>query len=68
MTATWGYGVWLVLAVAALVVWAFSHRAPGRRRGPARPSIVFARLATDPWLRVPLLIAWAWVGWHLFAR
>jgi hypothetical protein len=35
---------------------------------PARPSLLLARLAADPWLRVLLLAAWGWVGWHLFAR
>ncbi len=66
MTAAWGYAVWAVLAASTLVVWALSHA--GSRGRVVRPSAVLARLATDPWLRVPLVVAWAWIGWHLFAR
>lgn len=68
MTASWSYAVWAVLAVAALAVWASSHAVPKGRGAAARPAAVLARLATDPWLRVPLLLGWGWVGWHLFAR
>jgi hypothetical protein len=67
VTASWGYAAWAVLAVVTLVLWGLSHRRSGARV-LARPSAVLARLATDPWLRVPLVLGWAWVGWHLFAR
>jgi hypothetical protein len=68
VTSSWGYAVWVVLAVAALALWASSHAASRGRGVVVRPAAVLARLATDPWLRVPLVLGWAWVGWHLFAR
>lgn len=68
MTAAWGYAVWVLLGVATLALWASSHVAPAGRRVVARPAELLARLATDPWLRVPLVLGWAWAGWHLFAR
>lgn len=67
MTSSWGYAIWAIVAGAALALWALSH-ARSRGRVMARPSTALARLAGDPWLRVPLLVGWAWVGWHLFAR
>ena len=67
MTSSWGYAVWAVIAVATLALWALSH-ARSRGRVVVRPSAVLSRWATDPWLRVPLLVGWAWIGWHLFAR
>jgi Family of unknown function (DUF6186) len=59
------YAAWAVLGLAALALWARA-RAPGS--GPARPSVVLERLATGPFLRVVLVLAWMWLGWHLFAR
>ena len=67
MTSAWGYAVWAALAAVALLLWALSHAA-SKGRVVARPSAALARLAGDPWLRVPLVVGWAWVGWHLFAR
>ena len=67
MSSSWGYAVWAVLAVATLALWGLSH-ARSSWRVVARPSVALRRLATDPWLRVPLLVGWAWLGWHLFAR
>jgi len=67
VTSAWGYAVWAVLAAAALLLWALSHTR-SKARIVARPSAALARLAGDPWLRVPLVVGWAWVGWHLFAR
>lgn len=67
MTSTWGYTVWALLLAATLAMWALSH-VSSRGRLVARPSTVLARLATDPWFRVPLVLAWAFIGWHLFAR
>lgn len=68
MTASLGYAVWVVLAVAVLALSAASRVASPARSVVARPAAVLARLASDPWLRVPLVLGWAWVGWHLFAR
>ena len=66
MTLDLGYALWIFLLIGALVLWVLSHRA----RGPAvaRPSVVLTRLATGPWLRLFLVLAWMWAGWHLFAR
>ena len=67
MTASWGYTAWALLAACTLALWGSSHTRTGARV-VARPSAVVDRLATSPWLRVPLLLGWAWAGWHLFAR
>ena len=67
MTSSWAYAIWAFLAAAALLLWALAHTA-SNGRAVVRPSAVLARLAGDPWLRVPLVAGWAWVGWHLFAR
>ena len=67
MTSSVGYAVWAFLGAVTLATWGLSHATAGRRV-VAPPSAVLARLATDPWLRVVLVLAWAWVGWHLFAR
>lgn len=58
------YAVWAVAGLAVLGVWARSRTAPS----PARPAVVLERLATGPFLRIVLLLAWGWGGWHLFAR
>jgi hypothetical protein len=68
VTAFWGDAVWTALAVATLVLWALSHARSNGRRVVVPASATLTRLATDPWLRVPLVLGWAWVGWHLFAR
>jgi hypothetical protein len=59
--------VWAVIGALALALWVASLT-PAGRRVIVRPAAVLRRLATDPWLRVPLLLGWGWVGWHLFAR
>jgi hypothetical protein len=51
-----GYAV----IAAALVVYAV--------RGRTRPTQALAWLTTRPATRWPLLAAWLWLGWHLFAR
>ena len=66
MTAALGYAVWTLLLIGALVLWVRSHAAQGP--AVARPSVVLTRLATGRWLRVLLVLAWMWAGWHLFAR
>ena len=65
MSSVLAYAMWAVVGLAALGLWARS-RAPGS--GPARPSVVLQRLATGPILRVVLVLAFMWLGWHLFAR
>lgn len=67
MTSSLGYGVWAFLAAVTLAVWGLAHSRSGRRVF-VPPSAALAWLATDPWLRVVLVLAWAWLGWHLFAR
>jgi len=57
--------VWALLGLATLGLWARS-RGPGG--SPARPAVVLTRLASGPALRVALVLAWMWAGWHLFAR
>jgi hypothetical protein len=59
------YTVWAFLGLATLGLWVRS-RAP--ERSPARATVVLERLATGPFLRVMLVLAYLWVGWHLFAR
>ena len=65
MTSAFSYAIWSLLGVATLVLWARSRAA---ERSPARPALVLERLATGPILRVLLVLAWGWAGWHLFAR
>ena len=63
--STLSYAVWAALGAAALGLWVRSL-VPGATT--ARPSVVLERLATGPLLRVALVLAWMWAGWHLFAR
>lgn len=65
MSSALSYAVWAVLGLAALLLWARSRTAGS---SPARPAVVLDRLATGPFLRVALVLAWGWAGWHLFAR
>ncbi len=65
MSSAFAYAVWAVLGLATLGLWARSHAAGS---GPARPSVVLERLASGPFLRVALVLAWMWMGWHTFAR
>jgi len=66
VTSTLGYATWTLLLIGALVLWVLSHTTRGS--AVARPSVVLSRLATGPVLRVLLVLAWMWTGWHLFAR
>jgi hypothetical protein len=59
------YAVWAVLGLVAFALWV---RARTGGPGPARPSALLERLASGPFLRVALVLAWMWAGWHLFAR
>ncbi|MFZ0251292.1 MAG: DUF6186 family protein [Acidimicrobiales bacterium] len=65
MSSALSYAVWAVLGLATVAVVARS-RVPGSPL--ARPGVVLERLATGPFLRVVLVLAWMWAGWHLFAR
>ena len=65
MSSALSYAVWAVLGLAAVLVWARSRTAGS---SPARGAVVLDRLATGPILRVALVLAWGWTGWHLFAR
>jgi DUF1365 family protein len=56
-----------LIGAIAVALWVASRTTAGRRV-IVRPAAVLRRLATDPWLRVPLVLGWAWIGWHLFAR
>jgi uncharacterized protein DUF6186 len=59
---------WWVLAAGFALCWGLSyagHRLPTR---VARPSDVLGRLVAVPALRVAVVLAWMWAGWHLFAR
>ena len=64
-TAT--YIVWGLLGLTALVLIALA--VTGRGGLLRRPFVpVRAFLAGHPTVRVVVLAAWAWVGWHFFAR
>ena len=65
MSSAVSYAVWAALGVWALGLWARS-RAPSAPL--ARPTELVERLATGPLLRIFLVLAWMWAGWHLFAR
>jgi hypothetical protein len=65
MTSALSYAVWALLGLAAVGLWARSHSTGS---SPARPAVVLERLASGPLLRVALVLAWGWFGWHLFAR
>ncbi len=65
MIAAVSYAVWVVLGVCALGLWA---RSRSSQASVARPAVVVERLATGPLLRILLVLAWMWAGWHLFAR
>jgi hypothetical protein len=57
--------VWGLLGAGAAGLWWVSRRRPD---AVARPARVLERLATGPILRVALVAAFMWTGWHLFAR
>ena len=57
--------MWALLGLALVGVWV---RASVGGSSPARPGVVLERLATGPVLRIALVLAWGWMGWHLFAR
>jgi hypothetical protein len=64
-TATVSYVVWGLLGAACVGLRWVSRSRSG---AVARPTEIVARLATGPLLRVALVLAVMWAGWHLFAR
>jgi hypothetical protein len=70
---TWAevtYGLWAAIAAAALMLWLASVRA--WRIGGAqirRPAAALCdALDARTWLRVAVIVGWAWLGIHAFAR
>jgi hypothetical protein len=63
------YALWSLLAVAAFALWAASRLA-GRNGVPSvqRPSVLVAEAVRHPAARLVVVLAWGWVGFHLFAR
>ncbi len=70
---TWAdvtYALWALTALATLVLWLASRRSwkvGGTRIG--RPSALLRdALGGRTWLRVAVVLGWAWLGVHAFAR
>jgi hypothetical protein len=63
--STISYAVWALIGAAVVALVLVSVPRPA---AVARPSRVMERLATQPVLRVVLLLGYMWLGWHLFAR
>lgn len=68
--ATVTYALWALAALGACLLWAASARGwTAGRLGVGRPSALLrAALGDRAWLRVLVLLAWVWVGVHVFAR
>lgn len=60
-----GDAVWALLAGTLLVMLALSHRP---HPPIARLSVAVRRLTARPIVFVALMLGWAWLGWHSFAR
>lgn len=63
--STASYLVWAAIGVIALALWWLSRVRPA---AAAAPGEVVGRLASNPVLRVVLVLGFMWLGWHLFAR
>jgi hypothetical protein len=63
--STASYVVWAAIGALAVALWWLSYVRPA---AVAHPSEVVGRLATHPVGRVLLVLAFLWLGWHLFAR
>ena len=57
--------LWAALAASTLVAVAASHLP---RLGLVRLSVLVRRLEVNRAGYVCVLLAWMWLGWHLFAR
>jgi hypothetical protein len=64
---TVSYLVWGLLGGAGALLWWMSRARPGPR-SVATPYELLARLASGPVVRIALVLALMWTGWHLFAR
>jgi hypothetical protein len=56
---------WALLAAILLVMLTLSHRP---RPPVARLTAVVRRITAHPAAFVALMLGWAWLGWHSFAR
>jgi hypothetical protein len=61
----WSDVVWAVLGVAVLTLLVVTWASRGRR-----PSLgtEITRITSHRWGRIALVLGWAWLGWHAFAR
>ena len=64
-SSTLSYGIWILIALAALALWWASFLRPAE---VARPADVLARIVTHPVMRVVFVLGLMWLGWHMFAR
>jgi Family of unknown function (DUF6186) len=62
-----GYGV-LAAALVLLQLLALEARRQHRVRRPVTFGELIVAVVQRRQLRWPLLVAWLWLGWHLFAR
>lgn len=62
-----GYGV-LAAALVLLQLWAVRARRQHRVRRPVTFGELIVAAVQRSLIRWPLLVAWLWLGWHLFAR
>jgi hypothetical protein len=57
-----------VVGYAVIVIATIAYALYARRTGRQSLPDAIRRLMLHPVGRVVVLAAWAWVGWHLFAR
>jgi hypothetical protein len=63
--ATAADAAWAALAALAVAMLVLSHL-PGARLARLRDLVRWGREAPVP--SIALLLGWAWLGWHFFAR
>ncbi len=61
----WTFLVWGLLGLAVVACLAASALSRGRLSGPGA---LVERITAHRSARVVLVLAWMWLGWHLFAR
>ena len=59
---------WTLVGYAVLVLAIATKEVRARRHGRASFGRLVGSLARRPATRWPVLAAWLWLGWHLFAR